>query len=72
MTDEAFSKAMKSVKEEQKLNPNPPKFKNQNSNLSLYTNENPIDKVTLTQKISFLNKVKDSQEKLTRELKKFL
>jgi len=60
---------MKSVKEQQKLNPNPPKFKNLNSNLSLYTNENPIDKVTLTQKINFLNKVNTFAREIDERVK---
>ena len=69
LSDEAFSKAIKSVKEQQKLNPNPPKFKNLNSNLSLYTNENPIDKVTLTQKINFLNKVNTFAREIDERVK---
>ena len=69
LSDEAFSKAMKSVKEQQKLNPNPPKFKKLKSNLSLYTNENPIDKVTLTQKINFLNKVNTFAREIDERVK---
>ncbi len=57
LSDEALSKAINSVEIKQNSSTKPSKFISQKSNSLLYTNENPITKVSLEEKINFLNNV---------------
>lgn len=57
LSDDAISKAINSVEMMENCAKNPPNFISQKSNSSLYTNENPITKVSLGEKINFLNNV---------------
>ncbi len=69
LTQDAFNNAFNSVKRKNynshnKLKSIPPK-----SNLSLYTNVNPIDQISLQEKISFLNMINKFSRDLDQRVK---
>ncbi len=69
LTEDAFTNACNSVKRQKCSSKQESRLILQKSNLSLYTNQNPINQISLREKISFLNMINKFSRNLDQKVK---